>query len=156
MAKVSCILRHRGVQLILAYSLAKLVILVACKGRGECFYFFCFFPFILFLFLPCPSLSSPLLSLLSLLHFFGRRQDVVNPQHNQKPSQYMLISHIGSRHFIYLFIYLFFFPKKIMLDISCESKQMSHTNCQAIFFFKDSPPDFKLKLGSQILSSLAR
>ena len=34
-------------------------------GRGGCFYFFCFFTFINFPLL-CPSLSSPLLSLLSL------------------------------------------------------------------------------------------
>ena len=33
-AKVSCILRHRGVQLILAYSWARPAILVAGKGRG--------------------------------------------------------------------------------------------------------------------------
>ena len=32
-AKVSCILCHRGVQLILAYSWAKPAILVAGKGR---------------------------------------------------------------------------------------------------------------------------
>ena len=36
-AKVSCILCHRGVQLILAYSWARPAILVADKGRGECF-----------------------------------------------------------------------------------------------------------------------
>ena len=34
-AKVSCIIRHRGIQLILAYSWARLAILVARKGRGE-------------------------------------------------------------------------------------------------------------------------
>ena len=65
-AKVSCILRHWGIKLILAYSWASPAILVAGKSRGGCFYFFCFFTFILVLFLPCPSLSSPLLSLLSL------------------------------------------------------------------------------------------
>ena len=57
---------------ILAYSWARPAILVAGKGRGgggggeDFFYFFCFlifFSFFLFLFLPCPSLSSPLLSL---------------------------------------------------------------------------------------------
>ena len=72
--KVSCILHYRGVQLILAYIWARLAILrlVAGKGRGECFYSFCFFPFIpvplssLFLFLTYPSLSSPLLSFPSL------------------------------------------------------------------------------------------
>ena len=42
-ATVTCILCHRGVQLILDYSWARLAILVAGKGRGECFYFFCFF-----------------------------------------------------------------------------------------------------------------
>ena len=36
-AKVSCILRHWGVQLILAYSLARPAILIAGKGRGGMF-----------------------------------------------------------------------------------------------------------------------
>ena len=54
-----------GLQLILAYSWARPAILVAGKGRGGCFYFFCFFTFILVFFLPCPSLSSSLLSLFS-------------------------------------------------------------------------------------------
>ena len=43
--KVSCILNHRGIQLILAYSWARLDILVADKGRGECFLFLLFLPF---------------------------------------------------------------------------------------------------------------
>ena len=66
-AKMSCtcILRHRGVQLILAYSCAMLAIFVASKDRGACFYFFCFLSF---LFLFRPSLSP---SLLSLLSFFS-------------------------------------------------------------------------------------
>ena len=64
-AKVLGILRHRGVQLILASSWARPAILVAVKGRGWTF-FFCFFTFTPVLFLPCPSLSSPLLYLLSL------------------------------------------------------------------------------------------
>ena len=34
---MSCILRHRGVQLILAYSWARPAILVADKGRGGMF-----------------------------------------------------------------------------------------------------------------------
>ena len=67
-AKVSCILRHWGVQLILAYSWARPAILVAGKGRGgnvlnssvSSLSF-------LFLFLPFPSLSSLLLYLLSLI-----------------------------------------------------------------------------------------
>ena len=63
-AKVLCILHHWGVQLILAYSWARPAILVVGKGRGECFSVSSLS--FLFLFLPCPSLSSPLLSLLSL------------------------------------------------------------------------------------------
>ena len=67
-AKVLCILHHWGVQLILAYSWARPAILVVGKGRGGMFLFLLFLHFhsFLFLFLPCPSLSSPLLSLLSL------------------------------------------------------------------------------------------
>ena len=49
-----------GVQLILAYSWARLAILVAGKGRGECFYFFCFYsPFVFFF----PFIAVPLSSL---------------------------------------------------------------------------------------------
>ena len=44
-AKVSCILRHRGVQLILAYSWARSAILVAGKGRGGVFLFLLFLHF---------------------------------------------------------------------------------------------------------------
>ena len=73
-AKVSCILRHQGIQLILAYSWVRPAIFVAGKGREECFYFFCFFTFI-----PVPL--SPLsvsfilftISSISLLPFSGRQ-----------------------------------------------------------------------------------
>ena len=44
-AKVSCILRHRGVQLRLAYSLARPAILVAGKGGGGMFLFLLFLHF---------------------------------------------------------------------------------------------------------------
>ena len=78
-AKVLFILRHRGVQLILAYSWARLAILVAGKGKGECFYFFCFFRFI-----PV-SLSSLSLSFISFtissssfLPFTGRRHKMTH------------------------------------------------------------------------------
>ena len=50
---------HRGIQLILAYSWARLAILVVGKGREEFFYCFCFFSFI-----PVP-LSSLSLSFIS-------------------------------------------------------------------------------------------
>ena len=74
---VSCILRYRGVQLILAYSWARPAILEADKGRGEMFLFFLFFPpFHSFSFLPCLSHSSSLLSLLSFLPFTKRNQSI--------------------------------------------------------------------------------
>ena len=44
-AKVSCILCHRGVQLILAYSWARPANLVASKGRGGMFLFLLFLHF---------------------------------------------------------------------------------------------------------------
>ena len=72
--EVLCILRHRGVQLILAYMWARFAILVAGKGTGECFYFFCFFSFIP---VPLSSLSlsfiSSTISSVSFLLFSGRR-----------------------------------------------------------------------------------
>ena len=65
--KVSCILRHRGVWLILAYSWARPAILVAVKGRGGNVFISSISSLsFLFLYLPSPSLSSFLLSLLSL------------------------------------------------------------------------------------------
>ena len=66
-AKVSCTSRHRGVQLILAYSWARPAILVAGKGRRRCFYFLCFFTFT-----PVPHFSmSSLSSLLLFLSLFS-------------------------------------------------------------------------------------
>ena len=65
-AKVSCILCHRGVQLILAYSWARPAILVAGRVEGNVFISSVSSLSFLFLFLPCSSLSSPLLSLLAL------------------------------------------------------------------------------------------
>ena len=44
-AKVSCILLHRGIQLILAYSWARPAILVVGKGRGGMFLFLLFLHF---------------------------------------------------------------------------------------------------------------
>ena len=44
-AKVLCILHHRGVQLILAYSWARPAILVVSKGRGGMFLFLLFLHF---------------------------------------------------------------------------------------------------------------
>ena len=71
--KVSCILRRRVVQLILAYSWAKPAILVAGKGRkGNVIVSSVSLLLFVFLFLPCPSLSSPLLALLYLSPFLWK------------------------------------------------------------------------------------
>ena len=95
-AKVLCILCHWGFQLILAYSWARPAILVAGKGRGGMFYFFCFFTFIP---VPLSSLSlsfiSCTISSISFLPFSGRQHKmthkgwrVVKPQHNQCSQNY--------------------------------------------------------------------
>ena len=93
-AKVSCILRHWDVQLILAYSWARPAILVAGKGRGgNVFFFFFFFFFFLFFVVFFSSISSlSFLFLFSFIPFSGRRYKmthkgwgVVKPQHNQSP-----------------------------------------------------------------------
>ena len=55
-----------GVQLILAYSWTMPAILASGKGRGGMFLFLLFLHCHSFSFLPCPSLSSPILSLLPL------------------------------------------------------------------------------------------
>ena len=89
-AKVSCILRHRGVQLRLANSWARPAILVAGEGRGGMFLFLLFLHFH-----SCSSFFHvPLFHLLyylfSFLPFSGRRHKmthkgsrVVKPQLNQ-------------------------------------------------------------------------
>ena len=53
-SKVSCILRHSGDPLILAYSWARPAIFVAGKGRGNVFISSVYSLSFLFLFLPCP------------------------------------------------------------------------------------------------------
>ena len=89
-AKVSCILRHRVSNWYLLTGGQGLLSLQKVKVEGECFLFLLFLLFHSFSFLPCPSLSSPLLSPVSLLPFSGRRHKmtrkcwrVVKPQLNQ-------------------------------------------------------------------------
>ena len=63
-ANVSCILRYRGVQLILAYSWARPAVLAVGKGRGgNCFYFFTFINF--------PFSHVPLFHLLYYLYYLS-------------------------------------------------------------------------------------
>ena len=91
MAKVSCILRHWGVQLILAYSWARLAILVAGKGRGGMLLFRLFLHFHLFSsFFPVPlchllyylfCLFSPFLW--ETTQIDPQRLTWLNPKHNQ-------------------------------------------------------------------------
>ena len=70
--KVWCILRHWGVQLVLAYSWARPAILVAGNGRGGMFLFLPFF----FTSIPVPlsslslSFISSTVSSISFLSFF--------------------------------------------------------------------------------------
>ena len=72
-AKVSYILRHRGVQLRFAYSWERPAILVASKGKS--FYIFCFFTFIHFPLSPLTlSFISSTISSICLLSFSGRRK----------------------------------------------------------------------------------
>ena len=62
--QVSCILRKRGAQMLLAYSrIMPLVSVLQVRVEEECSVSPLSF---IFLFLPYPSLSSPLLSLLPL------------------------------------------------------------------------------------------
>ena len=71
-AKVSCILREREVQLILACSWARPAILVAGKVREGMFLFLLFVHYIPVLFPPCPSLLiSSTISSISFLPFSG-------------------------------------------------------------------------------------
>ena len=77
---------HTHIVLRLAYSWARPAILVAGKGRRGMFLFLLF----LLLFLPCLSLSSPLLSLLSLFYLPLRWHKmthkgggVIKPRHSQ-------------------------------------------------------------------------
>ena len=105
-AKALCILRHRGVQLILAYSWARPAILVGGNGRGEMFYFFCFFTFI---YVPLSSLSLSFISCtISLSHFSLSLGDdtkwpqkvqgwrVIKPQHNRSHTieAYLMYSYL--------------------------------------------------------------
>ena len=91
-AKVSCILCHRGVQLILAYSWARPAILVAGKGREVMFLFLLFLLFhSCSSFFPVPLFHLFCYLLVSFLPFSGRQHKMthkgwraVKPQHKKK------------------------------------------------------------------------
>ena len=81
MAKVSCILRHRGVQLILAYSCARLSVLVGGKGIAGKKHGGAMLLFLLFIFiLSSLSLSfiSFTISSVSFLLFPGGRHRITH------------------------------------------------------------------------------
>ena len=94
---VLCIFHHGGVQLILAYSWGRPGTLVAGKGRGGIFYFFCFFTFIP---VPLSSLSlsfiSSTISSISFLPFSGRRPTRVDVSLNPNTIKFKL----GSWNFL--------------------------------------------------------
>ena len=101
-AKMSCILRHRGVRHILAYSRARPPILVAGKRRGGGEgYFFCLFTFIP---VPLSSLSLSFISSnISFLRFSGRRHKMTHKGWrvvNLNPKQYLKV-HFWRRGSIY-------------------------------------------------------
>ena len=83
-AKVSCILSHRGVQMILAHSWASLAILGAGKGIGGMFYYYYYYFFCFFTFIPVPLSSLPLslisstISSIFFLPFSGRRHKMTH------------------------------------------------------------------------------
>ena len=79
-AKVSSSVCHRVVQLILAYSWARPAVLAIGKGRGGMMLFNSVPSLsVISLFLPYPSLSCSLLSLVSLLlPFSGRRHKMTH------------------------------------------------------------------------------
>ena len=78
-AKVSCILRHLGVKLILAYSWARSAVLAAGKGRGGNV-FISSVPSFSFIFLSPLSLSfiSYTISSIYLLPYSGRRHKMTH------------------------------------------------------------------------------
>ena len=97
---VSCILRHRGVHLKLAYSWARPAILIAGKGRGGMFLFLLFLHFhSCSYFFPNRRFHLLYISSISFLPFSGRRHKmthkgwrVVKPQHNQNNHTHLLFS----------------------------------------------------------------
>ena len=124
-AKISSILRHLGVQLILAYSWARPDILVAGKDRGGggrregYFYFFCFFAFI-----PAPFSSLPVsfisstISFISLLLFSGRRHKMTHNQIREEnetsqvfvtKAQVRAVDKMAILIFFFFFFFFFFF-----------------------------------------------
>ena len=124
-AKVSCILRHRGVQLILAYSWARPAILVAGKGRWGIFLFLLFLHFHSCSFLPCPSLKSLLLSLLSLFSLslgddtkWPTRVDVsLNPNTINQSMNYTIHTALSIGYSVYYTIHWTFYILHYPLDI---------------------------------------
>ena len=127
-------LSHRGVQLILAYSWARLAILVAGKGRGE------YFISSVSTSIPVPlsslslSFISPTIYSISFLPLSGRRHKmihegwrVVKAQHHQK--LWVKFSADG------IFIYFSYFPQKKGFDISCKLSPL-HEMSKPVFWGK--------------------
>ena len=97
-AKVSCILHHQGVQLILAYSWAGPVILAAGEGRGGMFLFY-FSTLIHFPFNPVPLFHHFSLSLRDDTKWPTRVDASLNPNSINQPEK------LGIRKIFFLFLH---------------------------------------------------
>ena len=132
-------LTSRGVQLISAYSWTRPAILESGKGRRGMFLISSVSSLsFLFRFLPCPSLSSPLLSLLSLFPFplettqndpQGLTCRVVKPQHNQYSSD-PLKSHFYIVKLVFTGVYIIMLisAKNIYCGYSLEPPHRGGSN----------------------------
>ena len=147
------VLCHRGVQLILAYSWARPAVLGAGKGREGMFLFLLFLHCHSFSFLPCPSLSSRLLSLLSLFSPAFSGDDTKWPTRvdiSLNPSTIKSLRKIRKTPFFYAFI------RQNIVELS-QNKKKSKIQKLLLFFihlfhkilgvkFNSIEPDFTLLL----------
>ena len=128
-AKVSCILCHRGVQVILAYSYAKPAALAASKGRRGMFIFLLSFTFIHFPFSPVPliyllySLFSLSLGDDKIIHKglpFINQKTMSEVQY--KPTVQLRICYVHTEHFAYFAIILGYLIRRTLYTHNIFSK----------------------------------
>ena len=146
-AKVSCILRHRGVQLILAYSWARPAVIEAGKGRRGMFLFLLFLYFhSCSSFFPVPLFHLHYCLFYLFFLFSWRRHKmthkgwrVVKPQHNQYSSD-PLKSHfyIVKMGFTGVYIIMLISAKNIYCRYSLEPPHRGGSNeCPQSMFWAE-------------------